>query len=235
MFMVCAFRAKLHPMPYPPNPLPRMDHTGGWKPSQYRHALGLEICARVAEGRTITEICADPAMPSRATLFQWLRRQPYFACVYEAERVERAQAKVARADARRAAVTAAKAARARAAGRRPRDWVCGQKSRYDPAVAERFCDLIALGATLAEACGRPGLPSVKQVYGWLKRRPEFRIEYVKARAFQREVLADQMLAVALDTASAADLEAGIRLTQGRIGRLTPKTWRPGLPADPFEP
>lgn len=34
---------------------------------------------------------------------------------------------------------------------------------------------------------------------------------------------------------AADLEAGIRLTQGRIGRLTPKTWRRGLPADPLEP
>lgn len=216
------------------DPLPRMDHTGGWKPSQYRHALGLEICARVAEGRTISEICADPAMPSRATLFHWLRLQPYFACVYEAVRVERAQAKVARADARRAAVGAAKAARARAAGRRPRDWVSGQKSRYDPAVAEAFCDVIALGATLAEACGGPGLPSVKQVYGWLKRRPDFRVEYVKARAFQREVLADQMLATALAKAGPRELEAGLSAVQGRVGRLTPKIWRPGLPADPFD-
>lgn len=214
--------------------LPRMDHTGGFKASQYRPALGLEICARVAEGWTITEICADPVMPSRTTLFHWLRRQPYFAAVYEAVRVERARAKVARADARAAAVTAAKAARARAAGRRPRDWVSGQKSRYDPATAERFCDLIALGATLAEACGRPGLPSVKQVYGWLRRRPEFRVEYVKARAFQREVLADQMLETALAKAGPRQLEAGLGVVQGRIGRLTPKTWRPGLPADPFD-
>jgi len=198
-----------------------MDHTGGFKASQYRPALALEICA-------------DPAMPSRATLFRWLRRQPYFAAVYEAVRVERAQAKVARADARRAAVRAAKAAKARAVGRRPRDWVSGQKSRYDPAVAEAFCDVIALGATLAEVCALPGMPSVKQVFGWLRRRREFRVEYVKARAFQREVLADQMLETALAKAGPRQLEAGLGAVQGRIGRLTPKTWRPGLPADPFD-
>ncbi len=218
----------------PLDPLPRMDHSGGFKASQYRPALGLEICARVAEGWTIAQICADPAMPSRATLFHWLRLNPYFAAVYEAVRIERGQARVARADARAAAVSAAKAARARAAGRRPRDWVSGQKSRYDPAMAEAFCDVIALGATLAEVCALPGMPSVKQVFGWLRRRPEFRVEYVKARAFQREVLADQMLETALAQAGPRQLEGDLGRLQGRIGRLTPKVWRPALPADPFD-
>ena len=52
-----------------------------------RHSYNPEIadliCDRLgADGASLREICQDPNMPARSTLFVWLRRHPEFAREY---------------------------------------------------------------------------------------------------------------------------------------------------------
>jgi hypothetical protein len=41
-----------------------------------------DICERVADGASLAEICADPAMPSRATVQGWLLNDEGFRRMY---------------------------------------------------------------------------------------------------------------------------------------------------------
>lgn len=40
------------------------------------------ICGRMAEGETLRQVCRDPAMPARSTVYRWLSRNPSFADHY---------------------------------------------------------------------------------------------------------------------------------------------------------
>src|SRR5258705_7274036 len=60
-----------------------MDHTGGWKPSQFNPGLGEMILDRLSQGETIAEVCADPEMPSAATLHRWRHVHRGFGAAYE--------------------------------------------------------------------------------------------------------------------------------------------------------
>ena len=205
--------------------VPDFDHTGGWKPSAYRAAIGKVILARVEVGETITSIVADPKMPSRATLYRWLRMHEDFAVEYDALR-------------RRLAVHALRSRDHEAAARRdheaksgkPRGRPRGQKSRYTLCRAWSFCQAVARGMTLAQMRGDPSLPTPKMVYRWLRRRPEFRAMYERARVTQRRMLQVDIDLV-VDQAVPGDFAAAdreiARLT-GRIGRLTPKLYRSRL-------
>jgi hypothetical protein len=42
--------------------------------SSWTQEIADEICNRIANGETLTEICRDDAMPSRATVTEWLMR-----------------------------------------------------------------------------------------------------------------------------------------------------------------
>jgi len=37
-----------------------------------------KICERMIEGEDLVEICKDPAMPSRATVYRWMAEHPAF-------------------------------------------------------------------------------------------------------------------------------------------------------------
>ena len=41
--------------------------------------LGQEICDRLADGETLTEICKSPGMPNRSQVWRWLQRNAEFA------------------------------------------------------------------------------------------------------------------------------------------------------------
>lgn len=41
-----------------------------------------QICGRMAEGETLRQICRDPAMPARSTVYRWLSKNPSFADQY---------------------------------------------------------------------------------------------------------------------------------------------------------
>lgn len=196
-----------------------MDHTGGWKLSQYTPEMGVAILRRLGAGATIARVCADPEMPSVATLHRWRHVHEDFAAAYESMRDGRAQLR--RLNARLAEERAPR-----------RDWVAGQRSTYERRWAKAFCARVARGEAVYRICAEPQMPSVKAVYGWLARRPEFRAMYTGAKAeglawlaFQADMVVDRLRdgPPSRQALQAARLEvAGL---EGRMGRLKARTWR----------
>src|SRR5262249_61792782 len=53
------------------------------RPSRYSHEIADTICERLAvEGESLRTICADPAMPTKSTVFRWLARYEEFRDMY---------------------------------------------------------------------------------------------------------------------------------------------------------
>ncbi len=50
--------------------------------SEYDEEVSLEICVRVMDGQSIREICRDPEMPSKTTVYQWMAVTPTFTDAY---------------------------------------------------------------------------------------------------------------------------------------------------------
>lgn len=216
-------------MARPPSPpLTVIDHKGGAKASQYHPNLGWEICQRICDGLTIKEIAADPAMPSYATIFHWRKMHPEFAAMYDACRGKLAwkrqmeAASLARASAARREQEVARGLRRR----RPAG--SGRKSTFTMEAALAVCVRLAAGQALSAICARPDMPSLKAVYTWLKRFPVFEAMYLAAREEQRMWLELKIEHVA-SSCHWTQIEAGkaqVAALQARLGRLTPKHYRP---------
>jgi hypothetical protein len=213
-----------------------MDHASGHKETAFTWAMGRLILQRMGDRERMKAITADPAMPAYCTVFQWVKRVPEFGDAYRQVRLALAEV-MRREGAELRRLKAAARDRARlAAGKRVRTWVAGPKSSYTPELAEAVCWAIEEGASLSEVVRRPGMPSFKVVYTWMKRFPEFRAMYVEAcrrREIGLWVERDMVIDRAIDMGIAFDRRRGdaeIAAIEGRIGRLTPKLYRsPDLP------
>lgn len=202
-------------------PLPAMDHTGGHKESQCRVEIARAILTRVARGETIKSITADPAMPSYATLFHWLRVHAEFRDAYRALRRELAEERIERWELRRRSAEVWDAYEVKRLGRRR----TGRKSSFTREKGEAVCALLEQGWAMSAINARPDMPSNKVVYRWLKTEPEFREMVAAARdealnwlAFQRELAIDE---ASVDFGRAKSETARL---EGCIGRLMPKVW-----------
>ena len=207
-------------------PIPAMDHTGGYKPSQYHPQIGRVICARIWEGETVAQVAADPAMPSYATVFHWLKIHDDFAWMYHRVRDDLALRRAARRAAETAHGRRVRAHRRAVAGKPPRDWVAGKASTYRQDWALAYCRRIAAGEAGYRVSADPAMPTARCVYRWLKDIAEFREMYVTARAMQREDL-EWEIHIAADGAMETGLahaKARVAHLEGRIGRLRPKVW-----------
>ena len=201
--------------------LPPMDHAiGGRKTSQYSDAAARVALARAARGETIAAILTIPGMPSRRTLYDWIRDVPRFGEAWREMRDRQALA-------RQRAVQDAEPLRAIHAfldsevhGREP-GLKRGRKSTYTRRVAEAWCELIANGATLREAAARPGMPAVAMVYRWLRNHPEFRDMYKSAAEFRDLVLRE----TAVERAQAGGAGAAVDALRARANALRPDVWR----------
>lgn len=60
------------------------------RPIPYGDTVAGELCARLAEGRSLRSICDDADMPARSTVFLWLGRHADFARSYAAARTAQA-------------------------------------------------------------------------------------------------------------------------------------------------
>lgn len=56
----------------------------------YTPDLAAKFCAALADGKSIRTVCKADGMPSKATVFRWLREYPEFAKMYEVATDERA-------------------------------------------------------------------------------------------------------------------------------------------------
>jgi hypothetical protein len=73
---------------------------------------------------------------------------------------------------------------------------------YSPAVAERICDQLRTGRTLADICDDEGMPSDSAVLHWTKvDRDGFRARYRQAREIGYMAMADEIIAIADDASN----------------------------------
>lgn len=200
-------------------PLPAMAHGGGQMESQYHPAIGRAILGRIWLGETARQIGADPAMPCYATIYHWRR-------MHEGFRADWDELRALKAELLRAARTRALASRPRKRGGRPG----GQPSTYTPEMAAAICALIEDGLSMSQVTRAPGLPSAKAIYGWLRARPAFAEMYAEACAVRADRLSAEAEAVALDsTVMTFERDrARVARIEGRIARLAPRTYRPGV-------
>ena len=207
-------------------PIPPMDHGSGAKDTAFTWAMGHLILQRIADGETMKAITADARMPAYCTVFRWMQVVPAFGDAVAAVRAELARRRLAD----RATVKALRArdvAERRARGERVRWWVSGRRSTYDPVWAEIVLEAVEDGETLSAALAQPGMPSAKAWYRWLRNSPELAAQYAEAcrrRAVgfrvERDLVIENVMATGIPAANRA-----LRQLDGRIGRLTPKTYR----------
>lgn len=76
----------------------------------------------------------------------------------------------------------------------------GRPSDYLPEVAEDICNLLMDGESLRSICKRPGMPSIRAVMYWLQKHEDFVQQYVRAREVQADLLAEEILEIADDSA-----------------------------------
>lgn len=60
----------------------------------YTPEIATKFCAAIADGGSLRAVCAKKDMPSKATVFRWLRDQPEFVKLYEQATDDRADAHV---------------------------------------------------------------------------------------------------------------------------------------------
>ena len=65
---------------------------GKGRPTDFTPELGDEICAQLADGKSLRKICESKAMPNKATVFRWLRDDEEFSDQYARAKEESADA-----------------------------------------------------------------------------------------------------------------------------------------------
>lgn len=58
------------------------------RPTEYTAELASHICAELAGGKSLVRICADPNMPGRRTVFDWLGKHEAFEKLYATAKEE---------------------------------------------------------------------------------------------------------------------------------------------------
>lgn len=62
----------------------------GGRPCEYTQEIADEICAQLAEGKSLRTVCKAESMPSVTTVFAWMRKFPQFLKQYEISKAESA-------------------------------------------------------------------------------------------------------------------------------------------------
>jgi hypothetical protein len=149
-------------------------------------------------------------MPTEKTVWNWARAHPAFGA--------RKAACAAQGRARR---TQAVSDRRPRRGRfRPAQgcWDYNPDS-FSEARADAICEAIIEGASLEEACARPGMPCVGTVYNWLRRHPEFAGWYRFARMLQSDRMGALAEEIAEGPGGARAKARAMKDLRRRAGRL----------------
>jgi hypothetical protein len=135
--------------------------------SRYTSAIADYIVAQLLAGGSLTAICADPGMPPRRTIEQWVHDdRDGFGTRFRAAR------KVAGANG-------------------------GGPTVYTPELADRILDGLMQGRSLAAVCRDPGMPTPSTVRNWAEEdREGFAMRYKLAREIGCETMADEIIDIA---------------------------------------
>lgn len=155
------------------------------------------ICARVASGETVAEICREPQMPHQCTVGLWARTLPTFA-------------------------KALSQARAVSERRAP----FGTPTTYSAAVAQEFYERVCEGESVIGVCRDPHMPSFSAFYRWRRHIPEFRRLMAEARAIQAERFCEMGWEIAQEVTPQTAYATHVKLGQLRwtAGMLAPRKY-----------
>ncbi|WP_337189374.1 hypothetical protein [Phenylobacterium sp.] len=159
----------------------------------------LTLCRRLEAGESMAEACRCPTLPPRATMAYWLETDPALGgLVAEAQ---------------------AAAERSYGPGRRA-------VHRWSWRIAREVLSRLEDGRGLDEVCAARDMPAYATVMAWLRKRPDFRAEYARARERQAERLFDLAWRIACeadeDTVKTARLK--IQTLKYRVAKLAPRTY-----------
>jgi hypothetical protein len=183
--------------------------------SVYSEEVGAEICAAVAAGLSLMQVCRAPGRPHRTTVANWRKAHPDFD---EAMRAAFRQARVSERmrDRQKAAELAMRPAPRRG----------GKASGYTKALGEAICVRLAEGESLTSIGRDPAMPCYGTILAWVKRHPKFEDMYVAARQTQAEYLFDEARDVAKgatkETVPVARLQFDV--IRWQAARLAPKKY-----------
>lgn len=74
----------------------------------------------------------------------------------------------------------------------------GRPSIYSQELADRICERLVAGESIRAICSDDGMPTWPAISKWLNEKPEFAIQYARAREDQAEALADRIIEIADD-------------------------------------
>lgn len=95
----------------------------------------------------------------------------------------------------------------------------GRPSEFSQETASAICERLAGGESLRAICDDEAMPGQSTVFRWLAANDGFREQYAHAREAQAELLADQIVEIADDSANDyEDTENGPRLNQEAVAR-----------------
>jgi transposase-like protein len=187
--------------------------------SQYTPDIGEFICARIEDGETVADICRQPTMPSRATIYYWVKTRPDFGLLFEAARTGARSRQIRDETARLNRESWLRVRRQR----RPGD-VRG--SSYTAAMGELICERLAQGEPLKSIAADPLMPAASTLYNWLREHDHFRSLYRLGRQAQAETRIELAWEIAKaatpETIKVARLQ--IRALRWRWSLLTPKKY-----------
>lgn len=72
----------------------------------------------------------------------------------------------------------------------------GRPSIYTQELADRICAELAGGKSMRTVCKQDDMPSMDCVFRWLREKPEFNEQYVKAKAESADALVEEMMDIA---------------------------------------
>ncbi|MFC0282541.1 terminase small subunit protein [Camelimonas abortus] len=74
----------------------------------------------------------------------------------------------------------------------------GRPTIFTQLLADQICAELATGKSMRTMCRDEAMPSMSTVYKWLRERPDFSQQYVKAKAEAADALAEEILDIADD-------------------------------------
>ena len=72
----------------------------------------------------------------------------------------------------------------------------GRPTDYSEDIANKICDLFAMGYSMRQVCKEDGMPVPSTIYLWLSKEQEFSDKYACAKADGQECLVDELSEIA---------------------------------------
>lgn len=93
-------------------------------------------------------------------------------------------------------------------------------TRYSPQLAERICQEVAAGRTLADICSASGMPAATTFLNWTMRYPELAVTYEQARAASAIMLEEEALGAARQVMTNKEVTGtGVRAVETGLNQL----------------